>query len=289
MMQSGLYADGIMEREMTRNAAQAYFKVVRSVPYALLTICATILIILERLALNVSGCFLEAGIVGTILCAALRISAVSGILTVFCMWAAPAAMGVCWLSLTCCRWLIRIKECAWYAIGASLVIGYVDAMQVAGSAEMKNTIIITVFGVIVVVAAFMYALVLRNASTIAGDMAKTIRTGAYQHSFGHSCGLTKQSVSLVVFSVLLFFLLEFFAIVFISFIPAVAKKYLGTLYPLWQMYMPVLLVVATIKFILVPILYVKYMRASISGQGSAVDKIISNTPEDATPIQNPKY
>lgn len=279
------------EKQERTSPASAYFVLVRSVPYMMLTICMTALIILERLVLNVSDLYATFGsrIWHDLFVLSLDVSAISSVLTVFFMWLAPASQHAASFAIRLCSVLIKAKQYAWYAITAFVGITYGYAVGRVSTGQM-DSILLTMFGGIVPVAlAFIYALVLRSIAIIAADAAKVIRTGEYQHSFGHSCGLIWQSILLFAACLLMIPGKDFAFMLIFAMLPDFAYVYGMELIAIWEKFMPVLLAVLGVKFLALACLYPRYMKAANSSTRSAIDTLMSNTPEGASPIHTRRH
>lgn len=267
------------------SATKTYFSVFKTPSFLILALTSTFLIIFERLWIDLSGMFAEQeGFMFTVFVFALRLSSACSILTVFALWLTPAAHQAGTLALTACRWLLKTREYAWYAIGACVGVGYINAMQIAAKGTMQQAVIVLFFGATVVFAAFIYAVIMRSLAIIVQDISQTMHENEYLHAFGHTCGIVKQCIVMLVFCVMLFFCRDQYLIVLLGFVPTLPLTHFQILYDLWGRWMPVVTVISGLQFIMLPRIYTKYMRASVANKTSAVDAILSNTPENATTI-----
>lgn len=193
--------------------------------------------------------------------------------------------------------LLKIKLYTTYAQIIGLVLGlsgFSNAMQLFGASIGVNGLEnLTAFVVITVIVLVVYVVLLRNVGIIARDIAKAMRTDSYPGAFGHSCGLTAQSILLMIASLLAWIvaLLVFLYMYFIT--PTSITEALNaavSLLPgfgngrfalccgmMWLLF-------SGMKFAAIAKCYPHYIRHSQENKGSAVDVLRENTDENATPV-----
>ena len=293
----------LAQKDLT--AAQWNMKLLRSWQYILLAVGMVLILPLEI-------AFLQAGIhylgfvpFGVRFLGWLMIhSAIASILMVPCALLAPINRSVANVVVHIAWILLEVKKYMWYGILAMSFVAWFLTMTSNKGFTGDQLNAFSVIGHPPVVAFVMlYVIALYNTTINVSFAAKALNTDRFDHAFGHSSGLNWQSFILAGLTLLIALLFWPLSWILENFIPGMIfvadnampdyDAIIATYNMVKQMVAPFVVLLknyafwvalGTVKFVGIALTYIKFMRVTEQMKGSAVDTVVANTAEGASPI-----